>query len=263
MDLQQLARQAGEAVRQAGALARSIPRPQVHTKEGHANFVTDADLAAQRFLLERLSPLLPGAHFFAEEQQGNQLAPGYNWIIDPIDGTANFIRRYPPSAVSVGLVRDGEAVLGLVLDLWQDQLYSAVKGGGAFLEGERLQAAHTPVEDSLVVFGTAPYYRDKAALTFAMAQEVFLRCGDLRRSGSAALDLCHVAAGRCDGFFEAYLSPWDYAAGAVLLTEAGAQVGTAPGEPFRFDRGQAILAGGAEVYPLLEEIAGKYLPQYA
>ena len=135
MELQALALQAGAVLREAGELIRSIPHPAVTSKEGHANFVTEADVASQTFLLERLGPLFPQARFFAEEQEEHQLAPGWNWIVDPIDGTTNFIRRYRPSAISAGLVKDGEGMLGLVYDPWADELFSAVRGQGAFCTG--------------------------------------------------------------------------------------------------------------------------------
>ena len=261
MELEQLAQQAIAIVKQAGELIRSIPRPHVYTKEGHANFVTEADMASQRFLIEHLSPLLPEAHFFAEEQEENKMAPGWNWVIDPIDGTTNFIRGYQPSAISVGLVKDGQGVMGLVLDLGTGELFTAVRGGGAFCNGNPLQGAQAPLENAVIVFGTAPYYRELADATFAAAKELFLCCGDLRRSGSAAVDLCHLAAGQLDGFFELRLSPWDYAASTVILQEAGAVTGTAPGQAFTFEEKQPFLAGTPGVYPLLEELAGKYLAQ--
>ena len=156
-------------------------------------------------------------------------------------------------------------MMGLVLDPFAGELFSAVKGGGAFCNGQPIHTQETPAESALIVFGTAPYYRGRPEerhmvdATFSMAKELFLRCGDLRRSGSAAVDLCRVAAGRCDGFFELCLSPWDYAAGAVILQEAGAVIGTLPGQPFRYDQKQAILAGTKTLYPLLEQLAGKYL----
>ena len=153
MDLESLARQAAEIVQQAGALVRGLEHPKVFTKEGHANFVTEADLASQKFLMERLAPLLPEAHFFAEEQEGNRLHPGFNWIIDPIDGTTNFMRGYRPCAISVGLVEDDVGVLGLVYDVWGDELFSAVQGEGAFLNGQSIHAAETPLDSALIVLG--------------------------------------------------------------------------------------------------------------
>ena len=261
MELEQLAQQAIAIVEQAGELICSIPRPHVYTKEGHANFVTEADMASQRFLIEHLSPLLPEAHFFAEEQEENKMAPGWNWVIDPIDGTTNFIRGYRPSSISVGLVKDGVGMLGIVLDPFAGELFSAVKGGGAFRNGEPIHVADIPLENALVAFGTAPYYQELKDATFAVAKELGVRCGDLRRSGSAAVDLCHLAAGQLDGFFELRLSPWDYAASTVILQEAGSVTGTAPGQAFTFEEKQPFLAGTPAVYPLLEELAGKYLAQ--
>lgn len=259
MNMETLAQQAGEIVRQAGALVRSMEHPQVYTKEGHANFVTEADLASQTFLMERLAPLMPQARFFAEEQEGNRLYPGFNWIIDPIDGTTNFMRGYRPCAISVGLVQDGAGVLGLVYDVWGDELFSAVEGRGAFCNGQSIQAARTPMDRALIVFGTALYNRRWADATFAAAREVFLQCGDLRRSGSAAIDLCSVAAGRSDGFFELYLSPWDYCAASVILREAGALTCTAGGRPLAYDRGMAVVAGSPAVFAQLNGILEKYL----
>lgn len=258
MELGKLAGEAAGIVKEAGALVRSLRHPQVYSKEGHANFVTEADIASQKFLLEGLAPLLPGAHFFAEEQADNRLEPGYNWIIDPIDGTTNFMRGYRPSAISVGLVKDGAGVLGLVYDPWAEELFTAVKGRGAFCNGQPIHAAAVPMENAVIGFGTSPYYRGQAEATFAAVKEVFLSCGDVRRSGSAALDLCYVAAGRSDGFFESILSPWDFCAASVILEEAGAQVGSLGG-PLGYEKGMAVVAGGPAVFAQLCRIVGKHL----
>ena len=160
MELQALLEKAEPILRQAGELVRAIPHPAVYSKEGHANFVTEADMASQQFLMEHLSPLLPEARFFAEEQEENKMAPGWNWVIDPIDGTTNFIRGYRPSSISVGLVKDGVGMLGIVLDPFAGELFSAVKGGGAFRNGEPIHVADIPLENALVAFGTAPYYQE-------------------------------------------------------------------------------------------------------
>ena len=260
MDLAGLLEKAVPIVQKAGALVRGLPHPAVYSKEGHANFVTEADMASQAFLLRGLSSLLPQAHFFAEEQEENELAPGFNWIIDPIDGTTNFIRGYRPSAISVGLVEDGCPALGLVLYIHSGELFTAARGQGAFLNGKPLARPQVPVENALIAWGTAPYYRELLDLTFAVGREALERFGDLRRCGSAALDLCYVAAGRCDGFFEAALSPWDYAGAAAILGEAGCLIGTAPGKALTFDRKQLILAGSPAVYAALGEIVARCLP---
>lgn len=257
MDLQKLMKEAEGVVREAGALVRGLQHPQVYTKEGHANFVTEADLASQEFLLGKLRALLPGAHFFAEEQAENQLEPGFNWIIDPIDGTTNFMRGYRPCAISVGLVRDGVGVMGLVYDVWADEMFAAAQGGGAFCDGRPIHPAEAPMENALIGFGTSPYYRERAQATFAAMEEVFACCGDVRRSGSAALDLCYVAAGRSDGFLEAILSPWDFCAASVILSESGALVGTLDG-PLCYDRGVPVVAGSRQVFAPLQGIARRH-----
>ena len=257
-DLENIARQAEKIIREAGELVRGMCHPKVYTKEGHANFVTEADLASQKFLMESLSPLLPQAHFFAEEQQENALRPGFNWIIDPIDGTTNFMRGYRPWAISVGLVENGRAVLGLVYDIHARELFSAVKGCGAFCEGNRLHTSQVPMENALIVFGSSPYYRERAEATFAAVKEIFLHCGDVRRSGSAAIDLCNVAAGRCDGFFESILSPWDYCAASVILEEAGALSGTLGGRPLGWDKPMFVLAGSPMVFEELRGIVERH-----
>ena len=257
MELKRVLEGARQAIVETGNLVRGMAHPQVYTKEGHANFVTEADIAAQNFLLEKLQPLLPEGHFFAEEQEQNTLRPGYNWIIDPIDGTTNFMRGYRPSAISVGLVEDGIGVLGLVYDLWAGELFSAVKGQGAFCNDAPIRVAEVSMENALIVFGTSPYYRKRAAATFAAAQAVFLRCGDVRRSGSAALDLCFVAAGRCDGFFESILSPWDFCAASVILQEAGALIGTLGQRTFGYGEAMPIVAGSPAVFEDLSAVVGK------
>lgn len=256
MELEQLAAQASQVMKEAGAVIRAIPRPKVYTKEGHANFVTEGDVASQNYLMEHLSPLLPEAHFFAEEQEENQLAPGYNWVIDPIDGTTNFMRGYRHSAVSIGLVKDGEGVLGVVYNPYTEELFAAARGEGAFLNGAPIQVSQAAMKDALIVFGTSPYDRGKAAETFSVVQKIFLSCGDIRRSGSAALDLCYVAAGRCDGFYEGQLSPWDYAAASVILEEAGGRIGTLEPYRFSFREQQPIVAGNPEVYEEIRRLAG-------
>ena len=250
MELMELARQAEPILREAGELVRSMAHPKVYTKEGHANFVTEADLASQKFLLEHLSPLVPGAHFFAEEQKQNRMEPGYNWVIDPIDGTTNFMRGYRPSAISVGLVEDGQGVLGLVLDPWSGELFCGVKGQGAFCNGEPIQAARCPWRTPSWCSAPPP-----TAGTWRRPPSKWWRrssCGAGTCGGPArrALDLCYVAAGRCDGFFEGRLSPWDYAAASVVLREAGARIGPSLG----FEEPQLILAGSGAVYQSLAEI---------
>ena len=159
MTTETLARLAGEVCRiteEAAALVLSMERPAVYEKEGHANFVTAADLASQEYLISHLAPLLPEASFFAEEGEHDGLPAGLCWLIDPIDGTTNFIRGARCSAISVGLVAGGEALLGVVRNLYTGEVFHAVRGGGAFADGEPIRAAATPIEKAIVMCGTTP-----------------------------------------------------------------------------------------------------------
>ena len=259
MNLSQLLEQVCAIVREDGERILAMRHPEIYTKEGHANFVTSADLASQDFLVERLTPLLPQAHFFAEEQEDNVLAPGYNWLIDPIDGTTNFMRGMRASSISVALTEDDRCVLGVVYNFYTGELFSAVRGMGAHLNGAPIHAACVPLDQTLICVGTAPYDRGLMEGSLEVIRTLYASCGDLRRGGSAAIDLCCVAAGRADGFFEARLSPWDYAAGSVILREAGGLIGTAPGKDFRYEEKQPILAGTPQVYPLLVQEMQRYV----
>ena len=255
MDLHQLTKEMGLAAIEAGQRVVALPHPKVSSKEGHANFVTTADVASQQFLVETLTPLLPDAHFLAEEDEIHILHPGYNWIIDPIDGTANFIRGCQCSAISVGLCLDQEMVAGVVYDPYRKELFAASKGNGATMNGEPIHAADRPIEESLIAIGTSPYYRDLIPKTFRTAQALFEVGGDLRRTGSAALDLCAVACGRYDAFFEATLSPWDYAASTIILQEAGAVIASLPAEQFALDHNVPIFAASKTLYPAMYRTA--------
>lgn len=244
-----------QIARDAGDLILSMEHPAVSAKEGRANFVTEADVASQKQIIQALKPLLPEAGFLAEEGEGSALPDGLCWVIDPIDGTTNFMRGYRHSAISIGLVEKGAGLLGVVYNPYTGEMFHAIRGGGAYCGAEKIQAAQVPLENAIVMFGSSPYYRELTSRTFAIMEEVFQRCGDIRRSGSAALDLCSVAAGRCDGFFEARLSPWDFAASAVILAEAGAVISDA-GRPLDFGKVCCICAGAPAVHRLIVECAG-------
>lgn len=263
MNLSQLLEQVCVIVREDGERILAMRHPEIYTKEGHANFVTSADLASQDFLVERLTPLLPQAHFFAEEQEDNVLAPGYNWLIDPIDGTTNFMRGMRASSISVALTEDDRCVLGVVYNFYTGELFSAVRGMGAHLNGAPIHAACVPLDQTLICVGTAPYDRGLMEGSLEVIRTLYASCGDLRRGGSAAIDLCCVAAGRADGFFEARLSPWDYAAASLIVEEAGGVISSVAPYTLDFQHKSPVLAGSGEAYELVlraaSEAAGKGL----
>ena len=171
------------------------------------NLVTEYDKKVQEYLFEKLSRLLPEAKFMGEEEDQDhfrkEYKEGWLFVIDPIDGTSNFIRRYRPSVTSIGLFLNGKPHIGIVYNPYHDLLYTACSGKGAYLNGRRLRGSDTPLRDSLVCMGTAPYYGEKTIRrAFDTAYWYMSRCIDIRRSGAAAWDLCQVAEGTCGVFFE-------------------------------------------------------------
>ena len=229
----------------------------VEAKGGSVNFVTRYDKAVQELLEEELSAVLPGATFLAEEAEENEQSAGcaagsgYVFVIDPIDGTTNFIKDYRLSTISVGLLKDGVQLWGAVLQPYTGEYFHALKGNGAYLGDRRIFAGNATLDRSLIVFGTSPYYRETLGRkSMNAAAELLMRCTDLRRSGSAAYDLCTLAAGRADGFFELSLSPWDYAAGGLILTEAGGIITDIDAKPLPIRSGvtSSVVAGGKNNY---------------
>lgn len=241
-------------LREAGARMTAFHDPRVYAKGRHADFVTEADLDVQRFLIDRLGGAFPDAVFFAEEKEGNRLQSGLTFIIDPIDGTTNFFRHMRCSAISIGAVADGEIVFGAIYNPYRDEMYHAEKGRGAYCAEERLHVSDTPLENALVGFGTAPYYRELFEVTGRTLVSLLPACGDIRRSGSACVDLCEVAAGRLDAQFEWLLQPWDYCAGTLIIREAGGVCGQIPGGNVSLDRGASFLGANPRVFGELQAL---------
>ncbi len=217
----------------------------IDEKAGDANFVTVFDVAVQGYLIGEISKAIPNAVFVAEEQENDYtcLQNEYCFVIDPIDGTTNFIHGYKHSSISVAMFSHGEVVLGAVYDPYLNEMFYAVRGNGAFLNGEPIRVSKNGLDKAVCLFGTSPYYKAELAdKTFNTVRTLFLTCADVRRSGSAALDLAYIAAGRCDIFYEARLSPWDFAAGVLLITEAGGTVTQADGKAIDFIGPVSILA---------------------
>lgn len=239
---------------EAGRRMLAWDHPQVHAKAGHANFVTEADVAVQAYLIEALSRRWPEARFFAEEAEGNRLTDEMTFIIDPIDGTTNFMRGRRSSTISVGAVEHGQAVFGAVLDPYHGELYHAVRGQGAWCGDRRLHVSETPFDNAIICLGTSPYDSALVDVTARCAAAVMRQCADLRRTGSAALDLCDVAAGRCEGAFEWHLQPWDYCAGSLLVEEAGGVCGDILSGGPRFEAGMAFMSASAECFEPLRQL---------
>jgi myo-inositol-1(or 4)-monophosphatase len=232
----------------ADLLARTEP-DAVETKSSRTDLVTDVDRASERLIVEHLLRVRPDDAVLGEEGGERAGTSGVRWVLDPLDGTTNFVYRYGAYAVSIAAEIAGEVVAGVVVDATRQERFTATRGGGAHLDGRPLSV--TPADDlATALVGTGFAY--DAAVRGRQAQvlaEVLPRVRDLRRSGSAALDLCALAAGRLDGFWERGLAEWDRAAGALIAAEAGARVGRlGTGEPL------TLLAAGPRIYPALKAL---------
>lgn len=215
----------------------------ISAKEGHANYVTNIDCMVQAFLEKALLQLLPGSQFIGEEKENAALTDAPTWIVDPLDGTTNLIHDYRMSAVSIALCENRQPVLGLIWQPYTREMFFAEKGRGAFLNDRPIHVASTPFNEALVAFGTAPYNEELEETGIAMAAEFLHLCADIRRTGSAAMDLANLAAGRTDAYFEMRLKPWDYAAGSLIVQEAGGRIQMPLVGNLDYSQSTAIVAG--------------------
>ena len=242
-----------EAEREAAEMLLHAKRIMTETKTGARDIVTQYDSAIQDLLIERLSKAVPGARFFCEENdRQDDLNAEHLFVIDPIDGTMNFVRHFNHSCISVAYLSRGELAASAVLNPYVDELFTALRGEGAFLNGKPISVEDTRLSDTIICCGTAPYRPDLTDKTFALLRKVHLISLDIRRQGSAELDLCSAAAGRAGAYFEFSVSFWDYAAGMLLVEEAGGIVRTLDGEKMPLNSSKpSIVAGGRAV---VEEI---------
>lgn len=218
-------------------------------EKGKRNFVTEYDVKVQTFLKDKLSHLLPEAVFLGEEGE-DKVDPykGYCFICDPIDGTANFRRSYKHSAISLALASDGEIVSAAVINPWLCEVFYAEKGQGAYMNGSKISVSSRDLEHSFVAFGTSPYYPELAKKTVDMLGKIVPIVEDIRRVGTAALDLCYVAIGRNDMFFELSLFPWDYAAASLIIREAGGIISDSEQNKLPLHKRTSVYAGNKYAY---------------
>ena len=242
-----------KAARAAGAIinraALDLDVLKVGSK-GPNDFVSEVDQAAEQAIIDVLLEAYPDHGILAEESgrsRGNK-GSEFTWIIDPLDGTTNFLHGFPVYAVSIALAHRGQVQQGVVYDPTRNDLFYASRGRGAYLNDRRLRVSkRTRLSDALIGTGF-PFRRgDNFKRYLKMFEEVMQNCAGLRRPGAAALDLCYVAAGCYDGFFETGLNPWDIAAGSLMITEAGGLVGNYNGESRQMEQGE-VMAGNPKAF---------------
>ena len=243
-------RRAGEMVLSAHDIAAGT-----HEKTSAADLVTEYDLAVEAFLKRELPPLCPGAIFYGEEEAENaDPSRGWAFIVDPIDGTTNFVRGLRQSAISVALARDGQVEYAVVFDPYKNEMFSARRGGGAFLNGAPIRVSGKPLAEGIFGMGTAISRREYLEPTMRVTEQLFRRACDFRRLGAAALDLCDVACGRVELFFEYSLCPWDFAAGSLIITEAGGHISTLQGGPLALTERCSVWASNDVNKDILREL---------
>ncbi len=245
--LEKILRQAGELL-----LDKSLYK-EYEVKDGTANYVTKVDYMVQAFMVEQLDRILPGSNIITEEAKVNSFNfDRPTWILDPVDGTTNLMYRYGMSAISLGLAIGKKAELGMVYNPFTNEMFIGTRGKGASLNGESVRASgRKSIGECLVGFGTTPYERSGSQRTFEIVHQVFMETREIRRSGSAALDLAYVACGRLDGFFEMTLQPWDYAAGIAILEAAGGRITDWENKNLDMTKASSVVASNGHIHEKL------------
>ena len=235
--------------REAGALLMQYFHQGLKIEyKGDADLVTAADRASEALIRERIKKSFPTHDVLGEEQGLTDQGGDYRWYVDPLDGTTNFAHGYPVFCVSMALehrsVAEGQRVAGVVYDPTRDEMFTAERGKGAELNGKAIHVSKaSQLKECLVATGFPSHKRHKNPNIF-FYHEITLRTHGVRRAGSAALDLCNVASGRFDGFWEFNLNPWDTAAGALIVEEAGGKVSRFDGAPFLLDSRETLASNG-------------------
>jgi Archaeal fructose-1,6-bisphosphatase and related enzymes of inositol monophosphatase family len=248
---------AEKAVREAGMffLNKNFDEGLV-IKDGTANYATQIDLKVEKFLVEKLKEILPESNIITEESKNNKFnLDSPTWVLDPVDGTINIYHGYHQTAISLALFIDGKPAAGIVYNPEGGEMFTAEAGNGAYLNGSRISvSSRQSMEESLISFGTTPYYRDRVETNFNITKHVFSHCQDIRRSGSAALDIAYTACGRIDGFFEGILQPWDYAGAMTILREAGGEITNWEGTSPAILHPDSIIASNGLIHKQMTEI---------
>ncbi len=237
-----------QTAREAGRiLAERFGRITEVSHKGEIDLVTEADLASERFIIERIRNYYPRHAILAEESgpsDAGERRSDYVWIVDPLDGTTNYAHGYPVFAVSIALEHQGEILLGVVYDPMRDELFAAERGAGATLNGRRIRVSDVEDLNKAMLCTGFPYDVRERGEFVRHFRNFIMTAQAVRRDGSAALDLAYVASGRFDGFWEEGLNPWDVAAGALLVEEAGGRVTDYQGRPFSIYRAPVLASNG-------------------
>ena len=244
-----------QLLRSAGKLFQDRTLAGQTREKGVADYVTAVDYEVQQYIRTQLEEQYPRIQFLSEEKSNDDVdRSGLVWVLDPVDGTTNLIHDYQASVISLALMDKGESVLGMIYDPYMNELFLAEKGKGSFCNGRRIHVSRAAsMEECLIAIGTSPYYKELAEENFELFKRLFVDCQDVRRSGSAARDLAYVACGRLDGYLEQRLKIWDFAAGMLLVREAGGCVRDYQGEDLGAIMIGDVVAANTDVSSAIRE----------
>lgn len=231
-------------------------------KDSAINLVTQADIDVQNALVIELKKILPQAGFIGEENHLDDSDKEYCWVIDPIDGTFNFIKGIAHIGISVGLIKDKQPILGVVYNPFAKDLYTAAQGHGAYRNGKQIHVSNAPFEKSIMCTAMSLYNKDLAKTCSDVIYDVYMQANDVRRFGTTAMEICYLAAGLIELFFEIRVFPWDYAGGFAILKEAGGQLYSLHGKELAFDGPVPLIgANSKENFDKLSAIVDKYIKE--
>lgn len=261
MDMELLLKDVIAWAKKGGELIMNRDHTEIILKEGNANFVTPTDIAISDLLTENLPKLIDGSKMISEESYENaDYHTGYVWVIDPIDGTNNFIYGLNFSVVSIGLLHDGIPTLGVVYLPYADDVYTGIRGRGAALNGQPIHVGpFEKVAQTMVLLETGSYNDRKLMTTLTPLRNVFQDCVDYRVTGCSAMDICYVASGKSGAFFSELISVWDYAAGLVILDEAGGKVSRWDGRPLDYGTPGSIVVTNGKLH---DEMLARLSPDF-
>ena len=248
MDKKEILKNITKIVRECGEdmLKISTNNLEINTKTSNRDVVTDVDLKNQKKIINSLSQILPEAGFFSEESpEGKFPENELVFVIDPIDGTMNYTKDMGYSCVSVACFKNKKPYVGVVYNPYRDEMFTATLNGGAYLNDRPIKVTNEALSNSLVQTNTSSYYPELRGEVVQRIEKILPKCINIRATGAAALDICQVAAGRAGLYFEPRISLWDYAAGALVLTEAGGEVYKLDGTPITYDIEKTSIVAGS------------------
>lgn len=249
---------AEDAARQAGQILRSWSSRFTVREKSRSNLVTEADFASQQAIAELLKSRFPQHGLLGEEDLGHDhAATDYRWIIDPLDGTTNYVHGFPYYAVSIGLEHQGEMIAGVIFDPVRDELFMAAKGQGATLNRRKLKCSDVAALDQALVIASLPVATSTSDLAVRRFLDVLPHAQSVQRTGSAAMNLAYLAAGRLEAFWSTSLKPWDMAAGVLLVTEAGGHITQINGDPFQLAQPNLLASNGSGIHQELRNLLSR------